>query len=847
MHLKNPLLFGLMAILLLGGTITPSMAQTSPEQNIVINEVETNPKGSDAGIGVGGSGINSKTTEGLSGSQEYVELFNPTLNDIDISGWSITPSSTWKTYVIPSNTIIESNSFLAFTHVNFWFKDFGDSITLYDDSGNIIDETPLLIDKNDDSESWQRSLDGVDTDTDADWELKRMSPKSANNTDEEIIEDEIFILTAETNQTTYTFNETLILSGSVSDLLYVEKPYFTPQLIKISITGPNYHKNLALFPDRDLTFSTTFNLQKVLGFTTGDYSIKTSYAENETETNFTLISDLTSSTSTEELETLEISTDKESYIPGETVILLADTNSSIEFGGLDYTVTNPNGKTVFEGTIFPNEEFSTVFKQGSGQIYPFSAQLFMSSINPVYGTYEISGMFKSQDVRAYSSNTLTASSSFILVEDIKEAVPISISTDKEIYSPGEIIKVTGRSNDIWVETLTLNVIQTGVITKDTSDVKGQHIRPDPFTLTESVRLNGDGTFDFEFKVVEQFNSFDNYEKTYGDYKIIVSEYFGSGSTSIKIVENPDSYTEVRTPLGLSTDKSEYVLGTSVTFSGRVLDYEHRVQNNIHNNVRITITNPEGQPLTYEDHQQKSGYTNCYTNNCSQYSKPLVYTAIPDPIGGYSVDLILSPLRFDYGVYTATAIHDSTGISESIQFTIKSAQDDIVPETEELVPLTLQLCTSDRAHVNEIVKDLKTIGKGEIPPSMESVDCSNNNLFQIGDKLIVTGTVVPKTGVALDQSSTKTSGQTQQGSSYSTNYAQAAMNYVELSIPYPKSMVITDAGSWKTTPNEGESYTGGGSGSGEGGGYYKDKDGNTVRNDVCENSSVGECTSTSRSG
>ena len=41
-------------------------------------------------------------------------------------------------------------------------------------------------------------------------------------------------------------------------------------------------------------------------------------------------------------DNLEISTDKKSYIPGEIVILTADTDSEIQYGGLDYTVTNPN-------------------------------------------------------------------------------------------------------------------------------------------------------------------------------------------------------------------------------------------------------------------------------------------------------------------------------------------------------------------------------------------------------------------------------------------------------------------------------------------------------------------------
>ena len=99
MHLKNPLLFGLMAILLLAGTITPGISQSSFDSKILINEVETNPAGSD--------------------TSEFVELYNPTPIDIDVSGWTISPSATWKTLEIPDGTIIESNSFAAFTPVSY--------------------------------------------------------------------------------------------------------------------------------------------------------------------------------------------------------------------------------------------------------------------------------------------------------------------------------------------------------------------------------------------------------------------------------------------------------------------------------------------------------------------------------------------------------------------------------------------------------------------------------------------------------------------------------------------------------------------------------------------------------
>ena len=156
------------------------------------------------------------------------------------------------------------------------------------------------------------------------------------------------------------------------------------------------------------------NLQKVLGFNQGSYDVKVSYGDYTSDLNFTLGNEESSTESQSESKNLEISTDKESYIPGEIVILSADTNSEIQYGGLDYTVTNPNQEVVFQGTIFPNERFSKVFQQGAGELFAFSTQFFMETVNPVYGTYTIEGIYKSQNPRYYSSeNVITTSASSV--------------------------------------------------------------------------------------------------------------------------------------------------------------------------------------------------------------------------------------------------------------------------------------------------------------------------------------------------------------------------------------------------------------------------------------------------
>jgi hypothetical protein len=121
-------------------------------------------------------------------------------------------------------------------------------------------------------------------------------------------------------------------------------------------------------------------------------------------------------------------------------------------------------------------------------------------------------------------------------------------------------------------------------------------------------------------------------------------------------------------------------------------------------------------------------------------------------------------------------------------------------------LIFELCSSTRNNISEIIKDLKQIGKGEIPPSMISVDCDHTTDYVTGEKLVIRGKVALKDPRSLGDSETNFD-QRQSGSSYTTNYAQAELNYIELSIPYPQTLTIS--GSYQTFPDEDEDYHGGG--------------------------------------
>ena len=176
-------------------------------------------------------------------------------------------------------------------------------------------------------------------------------------------------------------------------------------------------------------------------------------------------------------------------------------------------------------------------------------------------------------------------------------------------------------------------------------------------------MNGDGTFEYEFKIVEDSSADENYASSFGDYKIVVSEYFGDATTSFKVVQDPESFVDIRTPLGLKSDKSTYVLGSSLSLTGKVLDYHQtEIGNNMRNSVEITFKDSSGVTVDYV-FDKNNASKDVAKGNTGAASKPIVFLAYPDSVGGYKVDVVLHPIQFDYGIYTANAVHPLSGTSE----------------------------------------------------------------------------------------------------------------------------------------------------------------------------------------
>ena len=587
----------LFSIILLSSVSISSFAQTpSIANHVVINEVDTNPPGDDA--------VNIS---------EWVELYNPTSSTVDLSGWKIASTTVLKkTLTIPSGTIIEPGKFKIFSNQQSWFTDIYEVVELIDKSGQVIDKTPLITDVKNDFTSWQRIYDGYDTDDIADWKYVIATPGFTNGKiSSQSATDEVSI-TVNSNKESYIFGETVTLSGSVSKKVTIEKPYFQPAKIILTITGPNYYNQFELYPDLNLKYKTSLNLHKVLGFNEGVYDVSVTYAGASDGAMFSLgnIAVQEKETTTTELS---ITTDKTDYMPGEFVTISAKTTDMIPFEGLKFTVVNSNNVQIFDGSLFPNP---------SGE---FTTKFFLSTVKPVYGEYTIIGEYFDQ----------AAKTSFTVAKDVKEDALISLWTDKDVYGLGETVKISGRLNSLWTPTFDLDIVQT---TNKALGVKGSSGGGFLFKIKDAVRLNGDGTFSYSFKIPSK-------QDRLGEYQITVSKDIGTKSKSIVVVSNPETYVASTDPLSLTTDKHVYDLGDKMKISGAILNPKQSSTFQTPN-VMISLLKGDGKPVTI------TGSSGGKLSDGIQI--PYELTAIPDKSGFFSTTADVKPGIFSEGKYTIVA-------------------------------------------------------------------------------------------------------------------------------------------------------------------------------------------------
>jgi len=108
----------------------------------VINEVELDPYGNDLHSDV----------------YEWVELYNPTDEDIDLSGWTLSTTH-GKTVTVYLSGVIKSHGYYVHKRGKQWLDNEDESVVLKDSYGFEIDSTPKISDDDNDAYTWQRCDD----------------------------------------------------------------------------------------------------------------------------------------------------------------------------------------------------------------------------------------------------------------------------------------------------------------------------------------------------------------------------------------------------------------------------------------------------------------------------------------------------------------------------------------------------------------------------------------------------------------------------------------------------------------------------------------------------------------
>ncbi len=635
------------AFLLLGGSIYPAMAQTSGiAKNVVINEIDINPPGNDA----------------LSPS-EWVELYNPTDSVVDLSGWEIASTTVLKkTLTIPDGTKLNPGQFRTFSYTTGWFTDTSEKVQLRNVAGAVIDETPVITDLSNDFRSWQRNYDGFGGNSISDWKFSTSNAGSSNGKLETKTESSSVGLTLSIDKSQYLFGETVTISGSVSEKVFVEKPSFKPAEIKITVKGPSYNKEFTLFPDYFLNYKTTLSLQKVVGINAGEYQVTVTYSDATATGTFSVGDSVTQEKEVQSDE-LSITTDKLSYIPGERVQITGSTSKVLQYVGMKFKVYDPNGKQVFDGSLYPtNSKFST--------------SIFMTTVNPVYGEYKISAEYGLQKI----------GTSFQLSEDQKNDELITVTTDKEFYGLGETVTISGRLNKVFVPALDLEVVQS---TNLAVNIKGQTSGGNTFKILDVLRPAGDGTFEYKFKLSSDSSRL-------GSYKVKVSKDIGTVLLSFAVVENPNDYEASSLPLSINTDKKSYEVGDTIKITGKVNDKKERSSFETPT-VKVELLNSKGKPVTFAAGTSKESTTKSLT-------VANVYTGIPDTSGNFMIQIPVSRSVFVGGeTYQLKATYDdrltnTALISITDSFTVGSTSisaklDKQIYGLGETVSLTGQLGTT----------------------------------------------------------------------------------------------------------------------------------------------------------
>ena len=517
--------------------------------HVVINEVDTNPFGDDS-LAV----------------SEWVELYNPTDSDVDLTGWQIASTTVLKkTFTIPDGTIISPDQTMTFTYAKVWFTDSSESVELRNSFGDVIDKTPIITDLENDFMSWQRSYDSH-----TDWEFSLSNAGGSNGKITSTEDASLVVVTLSTDKTNYIFDETAIIQGTVSEKVFVEIPTFQAAPILISISGPDFQQSVSLYPDYYLNYETSLDLVQVLGISEGTYDVVVNYAGVSQTTSFFVESEIIETSEIVD-SAFTISVDQTEYFLKQSISLTGITNEIIPYESMKFTIIDPTGKQIDSGSLFTVDgEFNTTTS--------------INSASPVFGEYVITAEYGEH----------IASTTFSLIENIVE-IDASESSDEMIlilddfqYLENAYVNISGSlpnfdsSSDIYYQVVNLNFYSSdGKPVVFTSAIKDNSDGAQSIPFTSTAVPDSSGEFAVEVRIPAVLFPVGDYvvKANYGGLKDTVNFSVVSDKTSQSEKTTGEGNPNTSIPGKQSVSEEKDAGGYVVTSVKTIIEKTNRISDN----------------------------------------------------------------------------------------------------------------------------------------------------------------------------------------------------------------------------------------------------------------------------
>ena len=177
------------------------------------------------------------------------------------------------------------------------------------------------------------------------------------------------------------------------------------------------------------------------------------------------------------------------------------------------------------------------------------------------------------------------------------SAPLTISTDKQVYAPGDTVQLTGKTSGIAGQTsysLTVLKPDGNQISTPITVTNGQFSWTWTVPSTAQIGVTGVSSVG---SITPTSNQFAN---VLGIYHVTIhSEYYGNTDLYFQVAQNPQPGQTI-SPITMQTDKTSYISTDVAKISGQVIPVQNAAATEQNTMAQLTIFSDTGQAAYRQD-------------------------------------------------------------------------------------------------------------------------------------------------------------------------------------------------------------------------------------------------------